>query len=93
MARAYMNISVVLVLDDAGILTDVRIVPGALEAVSRRIAPAEDILTGKKPDVSLMEEAADGFVDYLEGVWIPDYKLPVSRNVFMRVMKKALNGS
>ncbi len=91
MARAYMNISVILNLNDAGIMTDVRIVPGALEAVSRRIGPAEAILTGKKPDASLLEEAADAFVDYLEGVWIPDYKLPVARNVFLRVLRKALN--
>ena len=90
MARAYMNISIVLNLDEAGTLSDVRIVPGALEAVSRRIGPAEDILTGKRPDDSLIGKASDAFVDYLEGVWIPDYKLPVARSVFMRVLKKAL---
>jgi len=90
MARAYMNISIVLNLDEAGTISDVRIVPGALEAVSRRIGPAEDILTGKRPDDSLVREAADAFVDYLEGVWIPDYKLPVARSVFLRVLKKAL---
>ena len=90
MARAYMNISIVLNLDEAGTLSDVRIVPGAMEAVSRRIGPAETILTGKRPDDSLVGEAADAFVDYLEGVWIPDYKLPVARSVFMRVLRKAL---
>ena len=90
MARAYMNISIVLTLDETGTLTHVRIVPGALEAVSRRIGPAEDILADKRPDDSLMGKAADAFVDYLEGVWIPDYKLPVARSVFMRVLKKAL---
>ncbi len=93
MARAYMNISIILNLDDEGKLSDVRIVPGALEAVARRIGPAENILTGKRPEDSLVEEAADAFVDYLEGVWIPDYKLPVARSVFMRVLRKALDGS
>jgi CO/xanthine dehydrogenase FAD-binding subunit len=93
MARAYMNISIILNLDDEGKLTLVRIVPGALEAVSRRIGPAEEILTGKRPEDSLLEEAADAFVDYLEGVWIPEYKLPVARSVFLRVLRKALNGS
>jgi CO/xanthine dehydrogenase FAD-binding subunit len=93
MARAYMNISIILNLDDEGKLTLVRIVPGALEAVSRRIGPAEEIFTGKRPEDSLLEEAADAFVDYLEGVWIPEYKLPVARSVFLRVLRKALNGS
>jgi carbon-monoxide dehydrogenase medium subunit/xanthine dehydrogenase FAD-binding subunit len=93
MARAYMNISIILNLNDEGKLSHVRIVPGALEAVSRRIGPAENILTGKRLQDSLVEEAADAFVDCLEGVWIPDYKLPVARSVFMRVLRKALNGS
>ena len=93
MARAYMNISIILTLDEEGKLSDVRIVPGALEAVSRRIGPAENVLTGKRLEDSLVEEAADAFVGCLEGVWIPDYKLPVARGVFMRVLRKALNGS
>ncbi len=93
MARAYMNMSIILNLDEEGKLSDVRIVPGALEAVSRRIGPAENILTGKRLEDSLVEEAADAFVGCLEGVWIPDYKLPVARSVFMRVLRKALNGS
>ena len=92
MARAYMNISIVLNLDDGGTLTDLRIAPGALEAVSRRIRAAENVLMGKRPDDAVVEEAADAFVDNLQGVWIPDYKLPVARSVFKRVLRKALNG-
>ena len=93
MARAYMNISIILNLDNEGNLSEVRIVPGALEAISRRIGPAENILARKRPGDLLVEEAADAFVDSLEGVWIPDYKLPVAKSVFMRVLRKALNGS
>jgi CO/xanthine dehydrogenase FAD-binding subunit len=93
MARAYMNISIVLNLDDAGTLSDVRIVPGALEAVSRRMSAAEKILIDRQPEESLVEKAADAFVGDLVGVWIPDYKVPVARSVFMRVLRKALNGS
>jgi len=92
MARAYMNLSIVLIPDDGGFLSDVRIAPGALEAVSRRIGPAEEALTGKRPDEALLESAAEAFVGYLQGVWIPEYKLPVARCVFKRVLKKALNG-
>jgi len=93
MARAYMNISIVLNLDEKGDFSDLRIVPGALEAVARRMSAAEEILEGRQPEDSLVEEAADAFVGDLAGVWIPDYKLPVARSVFKRVLKRALNGS
>ncbi|MBL7213400.1 MAG: FAD binding domain-containing protein [Desulfobacteraceae bacterium] len=93
MARAYMNISIVLKLDEKGAFSDLRIVPGTLEAVARRMSAAEKILMGRQPEDSLVEEAADAFVGDLAGVWIPDYKLPVARSVFKRVLKRALNGS
>lgn len=93
MARAYMNISIVLKLDEKGSFSDLRIVPGTLEAVARRMSAAEKILMGRQPEDSLVEEAADAFVGDLAGVWIPDYKLPVARSVFKRVLKRALNGS
>ncbi len=93
MARAYMNISIVLNLDEKRAFSDLRIVPGALEAVARRMSAAEKILMGRQPEDSLVEEAADAFVGDLAGVWTPDYKLPVARSVFKRVLKRALNGS
>jgi CO/xanthine dehydrogenase FAD-binding subunit len=90
MARAYMNLSVVLNLDAGGVFSDVRIVPGALEAVSRRAHSAEKTLIGQKPVDSILAEAADVFAGNLEGVWIPDYKLPVARSLLKRVLKRAL---
>jgi carbon-monoxide dehydrogenase medium subunit/xanthine dehydrogenase FAD-binding subunit len=92
MARAYIDISIVLQLDADGALSDVRIVPGALEAVARRMTEAEKILRGNRPDDSLVERAAEAFVGELDGVWIPEYKLPVAKSLFMRVVKRALVG-
>ena len=91
MARAYMSLSVVLVLDGNGGISDLRIVPGAVEAVARRINPAEKILLGKRPNELLVREAAETLIRDLNGVWIPEYKLPVLKNVFRRVLHRALN--
>ncbi len=91
MARAYMSLSIVLVLEGNGAITDLRIVPGAVEAVARRIGPAEKVLLGKKPAEPLVKEAAEALIGDLKGVWMPDYKLPVLKDVFARVLKRALN--
>ena len=91
MARAYMSLAVVLVLDGNGTVSDLRIVPGAVEAVARRIGPAEKILLGKRPEEPLLKEAAELLIGDLQGVWMPDYKLPVLKDVFKRVLRKALN--
>ena len=91
MARAAMSLAVVLVLDGSGAIADLRIVPGAVEAVARRIGPAEKILRGKRPEEPLVREAAETLIADLSGVWIPDYKLPVLKNLFVRVLARALN--
>ena len=91
MARATMSLSVVLVLDGSGAIVDLRIVPGAVEAVARRIKAAEKVLLGKCPEEPLVKEAAETLIADLSGVWNPDYKLPVLKNVFVRVLMRALN--
>jgi len=93
MARAYMSLAVILVLDGNGAISDLRIVPGAVEAVARRIGAAEKILLGKRPEEPLVREAAEALIEDLSGVWIPDYKLPVLKHVFRRVLMRALNHS
>ncbi len=93
MARAYLSLAVVLVLDGNGTISDLRIVPGAVEAVARRIGPAEKILLRRRPEEPLVEEAAEALIGDLQGVWMPDYKLPVLKDVFKRVLQRALNHS
>ena len=91
MARAFMNLSIVLHRDEEGVITDVRIVPGAMMAFARRITVAEEVLAGKKPDEPLIEKAAETLLGDLDGVWISDYKIPVFRNIFKRLLKQLLH--
>lgn len=90
MARAYMSVSIVLSLGDDGLVTDVRIVLGAVEAVARRVKAAEDVLMGRRPDEDLIQETAEALAGALAGVWIPEYKMPVLRFVFKRNLRKLL---
>lgn len=90
MARSYMSVCVVLSFGGGGLVTNARIVLGAVEAVARRITEAEKVLTGKKPEEKVIEEAAEALAASLSGVWIPEYKMPVVRLVFKRNLKKIL---
>jgi CO/xanthine dehydrogenase FAD-binding subunit len=90
MSRAYMNLSIVLSATDDGNVADLRIVPGAVEAVARRVTAAEKILLGKKVEKNLIDKATEILADEMVGVWIPDYKMPVLRNVFKRVLSSVL---
>ena len=90
MARAYMSVSIVLCPGEGGLVKDVRIVLGAVEAVARRVKAAEAVLLGKRPDEEKIQEAAEALAGALVGVWIPDYKMPVVRLVFKRNLRKVL---
>ena len=50
MARARMNLSLVLRQDGSGRVSEFRIVPGAVMPVAKRMRKAEETLLGKKPD-------------------------------------------
>jgi carbon-monoxide dehydrogenase medium subunit/xanthine dehydrogenase FAD-binding subunit len=88
MARAYMNISLVLGFGEGHTISDLRIVPGALEAVARRATAAERILLGNKAEEMVIDEAAETLVGEMVGVWIPEYKMPVLKTIFKRVLKR-----
>jgi CO/xanthine dehydrogenase FAD-binding subunit len=90
MARAYMSVSIVLCLGDDGLVTDVRIVLGAVEAMARRVKAAEDVLMRRRPDENLIQESAEALARSLAGVWIPEYKMPVLRFVFKRNLRNLL---
>jgi CO/xanthine dehydrogenase FAD-binding subunit len=90
MARAYMNLSIVLSATDDGNVSDLRIVPGAVEAVARRVTAAEKILLGQKAEKNLIDKATETLAAEMVGVWIPEYKMPVLRNVFKRVLSSVL---
>jgi carbon-monoxide dehydrogenase medium subunit/xanthine dehydrogenase FAD-binding subunit len=92
LARARMNISIVLRTGADGSLSDVRIVPGAVMPVARRIKRAESLLQGRKPEDGIVEAAAealaDGVLETTGRRWSSEYKLPVMKNVFKRVLKR-----
>jgi len=88
MARAYMNISLVLGFGEGDTISDLCIVPGALEAVARRVTAAERVLLGNKAEEMVIDEAAETLVGEMVGVWIPEYKMPVLKTIFKRVLKR-----
>ena len=91
MARARMNLSLVLRQDPDGRVSDLRIVPGAVMPVARRMKKAEERLLGKKPDEKWIEDVSNRLVDEMTGVtghrWSTEYKVPVMRNIFWRMLK------
>jgi len=91
MARALINMSVIMSVEKDNVISDLRIVPGALMPVARRIRSAEKILEGKVPSARLIQSASEVFVNELEGVWSPEYKIPVARNLFIRIITSLLS--
>ena len=63
MARARMNLSVVLQLDPQERVKELRIVPGAVMPAARRVRKAENILLGKKPEPSLIEASVEALAE------------------------------
>jgi CO/xanthine dehydrogenase FAD-binding subunit len=91
MARARLNLSVVLRQDPDGRVSEIRIVPGAVMPVARRMKKAEERLLGKKPDEKWIEDASNRLIDEMTEAtgrrWSTEYKVPVMRNIFGRMLK------
>jgi xanthine dehydrogenase FAD-binding subunit len=91
MARARMNLSLLLRQDSAGRVSELRIVPGAIMPVAKRMRRAEETLLGKRPDEKAIEEASSRLVEEMVEVtgrrWSTEYKVPVMRNIFRRMLK------
>ncbi len=94
MAKGRMNISIILGLDKQKVISELRIVPGSVMPVAQRIKTAEKMLLGKIPDESLIDAAADTLAEEvfkITGIrWSTEYKEPVLKNVFKRVLQKLL---
>jgi xanthine dehydrogenase FAD-binding subunit len=91
MARARMNLSLVLRQDPDGRVSDLRIVPGAVMPVAKRMKKAEEMLMGKKPEGKWIEAASGCLVEEMTEItghrWSTEYKVPVMRNIFVRMLK------
>jgi carbon-monoxide dehydrogenase medium subunit/xanthine dehydrogenase FAD-binding subunit len=94
MAKGRMNISIILGLDKQKVISELRIVPGSVMPVAQRIKTAEKMLLGKIPDESLIDAAADTLAEEvfkITGIrWSTEYKEPVLKNVFKRVLQRLL---
>lgn len=94
MARARMNLSLLLRLEGSGAVEEFRVVPGAVMPVAKRIDRAEEILLGKKPAPSLVEEAAQVMEEDIvktTGIrWSTAYKLPVIQAMFKQSVMELL---
>ena len=94
LAISRMNVGVVLVRDDKGVVTDVRIAPGCIFATPDRVAGAEEVLRGKVPDEELLIEAGLKVSEEMiarTGIrWSTEYKKPVVESLTKRALKEAL---
>lgn len=92
MARARMNISIILRLDKAGTITELKIVPGAVMPVARRAKEAEQVLLGQKPAPSLIETSVEALTQEMVKVtgqrWSTEYKVPVLKNIARRLLRQ-----
>lgn len=84
MARARINLSVVLQLDPQERVKELRIVPGAVMPAARRVKKAENILLGEKPESSLIEASVEALAEEMVRVagvrGSTGYKVPVLKN-------------
>ncbi len=92
MARARMNLTVILRLGDRGEISDIRIVPGAVMPVARRMKETEEMLIGENLTPSLLEASSERLSQEVVGItgirWSTEYKLPVLKNIFKRIMNE-----
>ena len=91
LARARMNISIIVKLDQAQRVTQLRIVPGAVMPVARRAKGAEMKLLGLRPEEPLIEASVETLArEMVQGAgrrWSTDYKVPVLKNMARRLLK------
>lgn len=94
LAISRLNTSVILHLDDAGLIDFARIAPGCIFATPDRVESAEQLLLGKKPSVDLFFEAGKEVSAEMirrTGIrWSTEYKQPAIEALVQRALLKAL---
>jgi CO/xanthine dehydrogenase FAD-binding subunit len=91
MARAQMSLSMVLALDGEGNVSDLRIVPGAVLPVARRMGRAEKALVANRLQDSTIQAAVDTLAQEVSEepeVRVPEYKIPVLKNMAARLLRQ-----
>jgi xanthine dehydrogenase FAD-binding subunit len=94
MARARMNLSIVVRQDRDGTVAELGIVAGAVMPVARRMGEAEKVLLGKKPEPSLIDASAEALGEEMVRVtgrrWSTNYKVPVLGNLYRRLLGRLI---
>ena len=87
-----LSVAAVVAVDETGVITDARIVPGAAQTVWKRAMEAEKILIGNPPSVALFAEAGrvvSGVLIRETGRrWSTEYKEPVIAALVRRTLEK-----
>ncbi|MCK4257751.1 MAG: FAD binding domain-containing protein [Halanaerobiales bacterium] len=96
LAISRMNVAVILDRDSSGVITDIRIAPGSTTPTPTRIKVAEEILLGKIPTDTLIDQAGEKVAEEMIRVsgyrWSTDYKKPVIDSLTRRGIHQALEG-
>lgn len=96
LAIARLNMAVVLEKDEDGYIKDVRICPGAILPVTKRIRKAEDIMIGEKPTAELIDKAASVVADEVIKITgirsSSEYKIPVLESLTKRALNEVILG-
>lgn len=90
---ARLSVAAVLILNDQGVISEARIVPGAAVPVWRRFSGAEELLLGRKPAPALFtaagKSAAADMVAVTGRRWSTEYKEPVLAVLVRRALEAA----
>ncbi len=94
LARSRMTISLILRRDPAGRIEELRLVPGSVMPVARRMKEIEKLLTGKVPTDELLDRAARAVGEEMVKVtgirWSTGYKKPVLGKLFRIVLRQLI---
>jgi CO/xanthine dehydrogenase FAD-binding subunit len=93
---ARLSVAAVVSVDDAGVIIDARIVPGAVHPVWKRAMEAENLLIGRFPSRTLFAEAgrvlSEVVVRETGRRWSTEYKEPVIAALVRRTLENCFAG-
>lgn len=93
LAISRLNVSVVLCMNEDGVITEARVAPGCIFVKPDRVKQAEAVLIGKKPSETLFAEAGKAVSEEMinrTGIrWSTEYKQPAVEGIVEDALCKA----
>jgi CO/xanthine dehydrogenase FAD-binding subunit len=90
-AISRLSVAAIIVRDDGGIITDARLVPGAIFPTWKRVTEAERMLVGNMPSAELFRAAgnkvSEVMISYTGRRWSTEYKEPVLSVIVRRALE------